>query len=334
MPPQDAVEISFSEYVAAMTTIRLKLEDVTKLAEAFAQQQEVVGLTAAALALMDIKQELAEMLDTTLVRDSDPTPPETREAIRASIAADLNNIQERQNNTSITGIQPDQPTDNQIAAAEVLGHATTCIINADVTEALAEMMEEQDISPHLRWDLFAFAQYIADSLPSDSYLHETFNSPALRIFPHLQHVLADQIGETENSISRTKAKLEQAARTLCRNSGIDEVSDSILNRPGLLRTLSNAADEAKPTFLSIDLHPDHPSFIDGILITHQGRSHAFILGESFPTGFPKELAEHIGRHFLEAIEQQDQLPPDTPWDLYRDKAEHLIRQAQADQHTT
>ena len=72
-----------------------------------------------------------------------------------------------------------------------------------------------------------------------------------------------------------------------------------------------------------------------ILPEHLCRFHlSFGLGESFPTGFPKELAESIGRHFLETIEQQDQLPLDTPWEVYRNKAEHLIRQAQADQHTT
>lgn len=326
------LHMTFTEYAAATTTVRLKMENALELAEAFATVNQVTGVTGATLALMEAKMEMRQILTDTVIDSQDPTPIPVHKPIMDNIISSLARLHQREETVVTNAVARPEPTHDEVVAAGVLGQIAACVGNAATTAKLAEMMEDPGLSTDMRWDVFSFAQYMADRLPEEQNLAQALNTPVLHNLGLIQ-VLNEHTKTTETRKSLIQARLAQAAQTLCQHSGVQEVSPSLVHSSGMLRTLCHGAPQEAPHYLSISLHADHPSFIDAVLINHDGRRIILKIGDPFPQGFPMEQAKTIAQEFLDAVNSADRTPETADWPAFQKQGQQALQRACSGHHT-
>ena len=330
---EEPTRVSFAEHVATMTVLRSKMEALTLLAEAFGEQQETTGLLASAVTLADISKDILGVTNSTLIHPQDPTPEDTQIAVKAQLAEKISTLYERNDKIRIADIKRTEPTGEEAETVAVAAVLIGCLVNADAAQRATSIMEDSNIPPLIRWDFFALGQYLADHLPRPANVREMLQEPGVRKTPALQDTMEDQFGDLENIASRTRTELAAASRALCRDSGLHHVSDGLLDRPGLLRTLACQDFDHRDHFLSAELGAPHDNFQDAVMVVHNGRRHVLLVGEKLPRGFPASGADAIGLDLLSAILDPNPAIQNVDWDALRDKAVELIAKAEQGLHT-
>ena len=316
--------------------LEAKIEAIVDLSETFHQKQDMIGSVACILNMVR-PLGLEEDFPETERHTGEPgTDQAHRDTIIQEAITKLEAIRQRTEGHRHTGNEFGQPTPQNISDAQVASMAIEQFSNAQAIRALTDFINNQDAHPQIRWSAYGLATGIAIEAGVPVRLEAIGNRTDWHT-AGARETIIDLMNSTQNQQGNWRDNLHQAARQICAQYGIDQPSDDMLERPGVVGDVIQLRDPEQRYELTADLMPDIEAFIDGVVFKYRDLTYIKTIREPFPEGFPAPTAAEIAGQYLSRCSHPRKnpggSPGDTDWDYYTQAGLTALRRAQLQLHS-
>ena len=312
--------------------LEAKMEAIVDLSETFHQKQDMIGSVACILNMVR-PLGLEEDFPETERHTGEPGTDQThRDTIIQEAITKLEAIRQRTEAHRHTGNEFGQPTPQNISDAQIAGMAIEQFSNAQAIRALTDFINNQDAHPQTRWGAYGLATGIAIEAGVPVRLEAIGNRTDWHA-AGAKETIIDLMNSTQNQQGNWRDNLHQAAKQICAQYGIDQPSDDMLERPGVVSDVIQLRDPEQRYELTTDLMPEAEEYIDGVVFKYRDLTYIKTIREPFPEGFPAPTAAEIAEQYLSRCTHPRRNPGDTDWDYYTQAGLTALRRAQLQLHS-
>ena len=333
-PDLDPSNLSTNDFTVVAAAIQAKLESIISLSETFNQQQDAIGIVACAIVLYPTYTNLEQLVGP---RTQGPvkTGDVHKDAAIEKAHARIGRILERADHIALRQKREDIPPPNpkDVRLAELAATAVSALSDAQAISAMAGMTADAGLEEDIRWTALGFAQGLAaqEDLPHD--ITDTLHQREWQSLAATGHTIRGQITLFNSNNLGWKAPITQAALDLYRQHGIDQASNLMLARPGVIHDAIQSMDPQKACQFTTDLAPHNEAAADGVILRHRETTHIKTILEPFPPGFPATAAADIAQQYIDRCIRSTQDHPGLPRQQMLQDGISALRLAQTHLHT-
>ena len=313
-----------------------QMNAIMSMLEDFDQQGNTVAGAAAMMALMGPIEEAHAMLDNITADPDDFLDREEQAMTIGQALRHLRAVTERADQTRLKNPrhkEEREPSREMLGATQTASTVITGLARFSAALGMTGTIQDRSADQDHRWMCFGIGQALIDlSITGMEMTSVMENEKLWAGDPRARNAITARPEFQEYWPEDPEGRFQTAARDLCAEKGIDRVSHQMIRRPGLLKDMSFQTNPANPHELSIHAGFGEEYAIDGLLVRHEGLTHALVFGETYPMGFPASRAIEIADEFAQACRKPGRAPADSGWEEYLETARTARRTAELELH--
>ena len=299
-------EPTLEHIITTATALTAQMDSITDSLAKFAERNDFVGYMGATMSAVSTLQEMNDFLEES------GKPAGSEEALKL-----LEEAANAMDATTYEGEKPNQPTPEDISITSLTGQIVQSIAWTRVNQAMTTLIADPNQDAGVRWAALAIGTGMTHQRPNSEDIEDCFEQAEWDHHPETRETLREILPAPEDDPSRLDGDFRAATMALFRHHGVDNVTDDILQRPGVISDLTIYMNPSKDYQLSLEMGVPSESHTDAVLFKHDGGIWIKSMAEPFPKGFSAETAMKIAGDFLHLCQQPDRQPEDADWNELR-----------------